>query len=578
VTVTRVTGKQHFPSDVLIGSALGWYFGRQVYRAHHDPALGGGAWGNFYEDAAEDQPRSPQHMGSPYVPLDSWVYPALEKLAALGYVKTSFVGLKPWTRIECATQVSEAEDAAEFDIGGRTGAAQLEQKLKQEFAYEMGLLDGKANLTASLESMYVRSVSIGGPALTDSYHLGQTVAYDFGRPFRRGSNGQVGASMWAAAGPFTIYLRGEFQHAPAAPPLSDAVRNVIALRDSVPVPPATPFEQIDRPHFLEAYAAINLGGWQISAGKQSLDWGPGPGASLLWSNNIDPVEMVRVVKGDLHIPILGETRIDQFFGVLRGHSFVPHPYIYGQKINFKPLPSLELGFGRTVTIGGQGGDPLNFRNFVHSFFGTTNATNSVPGDSHASMDWVFRVPKVKNYIVFYGELYADDDPIPLLNLPKNAFRPGIYLTRFPGIPKLDLHVEAASTESPGFFNFGSTNHGNLNYWNQTYRDGYTNEGDLIGNVVGRMGRSIQAWLTYWASSSSTLQFSYKHSTVSADFIPGGGSWQDYKFRYDKYLKSGLYFRNELQFENISHYPILQDGARRNVTAIVEFGWSPRHEK
>jgi hypothetical protein len=165
-----------------------------------------------------------------------------------------------------------------------------------------------------------------------------------------------------------------------------------------------------------------------------------------------------------------------------------------------------------------------------------------------------------------------------LNLPKNAFRPGIYLTRFPGIPKLDLHVEAASTESPGFFNFGSTNHGNLNYWNQTYRDGYTNEGDLIGNVVGRMGRSIQAWLTYWASSSSTLQFSYKHSTVSADFIPGGGSWQDYKFRYDKYLKSGLYFRNELQFENISHYPILQDGARRNVTAIVEFGWSPRHEK
>ena len=28
VTITRVTGRQHFPSDVLIGSALGWYFGR----------------------------------------------------------------------------------------------------------------------------------------------------------------------------------------------------------------------------------------------------------------------------------------------------------------------------------------------------------------------------------------------------------------------------------------------------------------------------------------------------------------------------------------------------------------------
>jgi len=36
VSATRVTGQQHFASDVIIGSALGWYFGRQVYRAHHD--------------------------------------------------------------------------------------------------------------------------------------------------------------------------------------------------------------------------------------------------------------------------------------------------------------------------------------------------------------------------------------------------------------------------------------------------------------------------------------------------------------------------------------------------------------
>ena len=41
VTVTRVAAKQHFPSHALTGSALGWYFGRQVYRAHHDPELGG---------------------------------------------------------------------------------------------------------------------------------------------------------------------------------------------------------------------------------------------------------------------------------------------------------------------------------------------------------------------------------------------------------------------------------------------------------------------------------------------------------------------------------------------------------
>jgi membrane-associated phospholipid phosphatase len=579
VTVTRVTGKQHFSSDVVVGSALGWYFARQIYRAHHDLELGGAGWGSFEDsdldktENDEDKIRNPRYMGSPYVPLDSWVYPAVEKLASLGFIKAAFLSLKPWTRIETANLVSEIEDDLVDDSTLPADVAGMQRRLEQEFTYELGLLDGKSNETARIESIYVRPVSISGPALTDSYHLGQTISYDYGRPFREGTNGQVGTSMWAAAGPFAVYVRGEFQHAPYAPPLSNAVLNVIGLRDMVPVPPATPFAPVDRPHLLEGYAALTLDGWQISAGKESLDWGPGPGGSLLWSNNDDPVEMVRIVK-DMRLPILGPVRVDEFIGMLRGHNIIPHPYIYGQKINFKPLPWLELGFGRTVTIGGRGGNPLTIGNFVDSFFGRVNQTKSVPGDTHTSIDWVFYIPKVRNYLVFYGELYADDDPLPIENPPKNPYRPGIYLTHFPGVPKLDLHLETVSTESPGFFNFGGPNKGNLNYWNQLYRDGYTNEGNLIGNTVGRMGSSIQGWLTYWMSSTSTLQFSCKTNSVSANFIPGGGDWQDYQLNYNKYLKSGLYWKNQVQYEHISRYPILFNSSRGNVAAIVEFGWAP----
>jgi hypothetical protein len=35
VSLTRVMGQQHFPTDVLVGSAAGWLIGRYVYRAHH---------------------------------------------------------------------------------------------------------------------------------------------------------------------------------------------------------------------------------------------------------------------------------------------------------------------------------------------------------------------------------------------------------------------------------------------------------------------------------------------------------------------------------------------------------------
>lgn len=35
VALTRVLGQQHFPSDVLVGSAVGWLVGHYVFRAHH---------------------------------------------------------------------------------------------------------------------------------------------------------------------------------------------------------------------------------------------------------------------------------------------------------------------------------------------------------------------------------------------------------------------------------------------------------------------------------------------------------------------------------------------------------------
>jgi membrane-associated phospholipid phosphatase len=34
VSLTRVLGQEHFPSDVLVGGAAGWLIGRYVVRRH----------------------------------------------------------------------------------------------------------------------------------------------------------------------------------------------------------------------------------------------------------------------------------------------------------------------------------------------------------------------------------------------------------------------------------------------------------------------------------------------------------------------------------------------------------------
>jgi hypothetical protein len=170
-------------------------------------------------------------------------------------------------------------------------------------------------------------------------------------------------------------------------------------------------------------------------------------------------------------------------------------------------------------------------------------------------------------------LEDDDDPIPLQNLTKSVLRPGIYLPRLPLLPKWDLHFEWTSSTSPGAGSFQK--HGNLNYWNLDYTDGYTNNGNLLGNTVGREGITLQAWTRFWISPRNTLDVSWKQSRVLSDFVPGGGKWQDFQASYSIAKNSGVYLKSFLQFEHISSFPLLFPGSRNNVTAGIELGFLPQ---
>ena len=590
VSASRVLGKQHFPSDVVVGAAMGWLIGQQVYRRHHDPELGGSDSGSFPGMEEGENRRNRQSMGSTFVPLDSWTYAAFERLEALKYISTAIMGLKPWTRIECARLTQEAGEGLQQQQIMSEEAARLQMSLAREFDYEVGLLEGGKNLTAHVESLYTRAVSISGPPLTDGFHFGQTVAYDFGRPFERGTNGQAGGSFSADAGPLAVYVRAEYQHAPSAPAPSAAVVNFISKADGTdqvggqPIPISEiaigPVSGVNRLQLLDAYAAVNMNNWQLVLGRQSLSWAPGSD-SMMWNDNVEPVDMARLVNPEpFHLPgllgMIGAIRIDQFFGRLDGHPYVPRPFVYGQKINIKPFSFLEIGFGRRTVIGGTGGNALTGRTFIESFFGRSDPRlGSVPGDTESEIDWTFHVPNVSNYIVLYGDAYAEDDILPIENPARNPWHPGIYVTRIPGISRLDFHMEGVSTEQAGLISqAGGGNHGIFNYWNMNYPDGNTASGNLLGNTVGRDGRSIQSWFTYWISPRDTFQFIYRHNTVSSDFVPGGGAWQDYALRSEMHFGGGSYVKAEVQYENISRYPLLFNGRQDNVTAILEVGFVP----
>ena len=118
-------GEKHWTSDAVIGSALGWYMGRQIYRARSQGSeINASNWGTF-EREPKSEGYNPAYMGSTYVPLDSWVYPAFERLAALGYLPTEIIAIRPWPRLECARLIVEAEEQLQGSDGENSSVRQV---------------------------------------------------------------------------------------------------------------------------------------------------------------------------------------------------------------------------------------------------------------------------------------------------------------------------------------------------------------------------------------------------------------------------------------------------------------------
>ncbi len=237
VSYSRIRGEQHFPSDVFVGSILGSLIAQQVYSRHHDPELGGDDWRSIGE-LFRDSRTLPQNQGSPYVPLDSWVYPALDRLAAFGLVDSEFAGMRPWTRRECARLVSEAEDRlADMDVDNSNQEA-LVNELEREFRPEIDSSDGGENATFRVESLYSRTEYISGTPLRDGYHFAQTQINDFGRPYGKGWNTVTGFSTYATEGRWMAYFRGEWQASAGLPALSLTARQTIQQVDHLLTPAA----------------------------------------------------------------------------------------------------------------------------------------------------------------------------------------------------------------------------------------------------------------------------------------------------------------------------------------------------
>jgi hypothetical protein len=518
---------------------------------------------------------NPAVLGSPYIPVDSWVYPAVLRLYSLGYVDNVFLGMRPWTRASVSRMIEQAGARIE-DADAGPGASEAEgiydallRELRLDTEGPCLALKGSSRV----ESIYTVARGISGTPLRDSYHLGSTIINDYGRPYQSGFNNYSGASGYASAGRFVLYVRGEFEAAPSATGYSQALAQALSIVDDTIYPPGTtqptmyflpqatipmgPIASTTNGRVIEAFVSAHILNHEISLGKQD-DWlGPGLGGGMAYSNNAENIYSFRINRIEpLHVPLIsrltGPFRYEFLIGGLRGHTYMPNPayvakpspsvpnvlnpgdpWVHLEKISFRPTKNLEFGFERTAIWGGEGHGPITIHTFLKSFFSLTSPGSGVkngrddPGARFGAFDFSYRLPFVRKWLTLYTDSEVHDDVSPVDAPRRAAMRPGLYLSHVPGISKLDIRAEAATTDPvssdhptpPQGPSYPSL-YGHFMYYEGIQKQGYTNQGQLFGDWIGREDKGGQAWVTYHLSGNEWLQVGYRNQKATKYFIPG----------------------------------------------------------
>ncbi len=516
--------------------------------------------------------------------MDSWIYPAMERLYSLGYIDTAFLGLRPWTRLSCVHMLQQSQTKI-FDDDANSPGNEEARQIFESLAHELwdsrdALNPGEFNGHAELDRLYARAMYIGGTPLNDSPHFGSTLINDSGRAYEGGFNGLTGFSARAEDVRLSLKVRGEFQHAPGRGAYPLSVRQTIAAMDQVSILPAMPVDTTNEFRLIDANLSLHVLNHEISVGKSEDWWGPGESGAMAWSTNAEPIYALRINRVEpLYIPLLskvfGPFRYEGLFGSLKGHRYPNAPWVHAQKINFKPTPNLEFGFSRIVVFAGEGHVPLTFGSFWNSFTSFQNVSPETkqsrndPGARHASFDFNYRLPFLRKWVTLYSDSIIHDDVSPV-DAPRHAaINPGIYISHFPGAPKLDFRMEAVSTDPPT----SHSNGGGYIYYEGVYKDVYTNKGFMFGNWIGREGKGGQAWLTYWLSPQERIQLSYRNAKSAKDFVPGGTTQNLIAANAILRVKTDLELNALAQYERWT-VPVLAPGQKSDFTAQVQMTWYP----
>lgn len=251
----------------------------------------------------------------------------------------------------------------------------------------------------------------------------------------------------------------------------------------------------------ELYAGLRVGALQAQAGKIRTTWGVGRINHVLFSDENEPMWMVRLTNAEpVRLPwilrFLGPTRFEAFGAFLDESQTFPNGYLVGAYFAFAPTKRFEFGVGQTILFGGRGA-PTNDPTVIASE-GFVDVDN--PGNRNFLFSARYRIPglEIEPYVEWLLEDCCPKFPGRFFAPRNSTHQLGVF---FPQVGPEALRTDLA-------FEWFRSSH--IAYRHQEYRTGYVYRGKLLGPTFGPEGTGVSLRLRHAANPTTRLYVEYAH--------------------------------------------------------------------
>ncbi len=243
-----------------------------------------------------------------------------------------------------------------------------------------------------------------------------------------------------------------------------------------------------------SYVGVKYWNQWLTFGQIPTYWGPGHDGSLIRgdaSRSVVGFSMQRNEQKPFEskwLSWIGPWQYQLFGGQLKDYTAVPDAKLVGMRLTVNPLPIWEIGFSRTLQIGGEG-QPDSFKAYWNALIGNDNGCHSgeaklCVGDDNASNQLagfdtrINLAPLLNIPVSIYGQAIGEDERH---SLPQKYFyQAGAdFSSSFKNMP-YSMYFEWTETRNEGKAD-------NITYAHHQYTDGYYQQGYPLGHPIGGDG-------------------------------------------------------------------------------------------